>query len=353
MDYTDKISLLFQESEEQANLEDRLSLLKQAIKVADAHNDIEWGYQLRLCFMYFERHTNHSRESIPVFIWMMDVYDRNTDVIPSGEFLGIYKEMACLAFNNLEFSLEQINKVTDDFYRRLKDNGDNIREYYSVKINQSLFVGDDKSAREYLEMRDRLPVTNEEIWSEDFDIICNIFVEISENNIQAALFHIKEYESQPEPEIPSVAFYSGLIYQLMLTGQPDSARMYFDEIDGKFSQEEKFPYQIYHISLMMYYMSKHRKDRAWEYFEQFVNWELKADDIYRFHFAASVLPLLNGQEMRKINAIGVNHPCYQPDNAYSLKDLYGHYYNIASDLAQSFDRRNGTDVYVDILEKVL
>lgn len=339
MNYNLEIQKLLLEADKLTNPDDRIAVFKEAIKLADANRDIEWAYELRMDLIRAEQYTNHSRESIPAFAWILDAYDNNPGMFSEVDILYEYKWLAGVIFNNLNVSTRQIDDILDDFRRRLLRNNFTGREYFNIKINQSLFKGEKMLAREYLELRDMEPTDNMSFWASD--LVTTIYVEMLEGDFESAIKNITEYVTyRSEHGMNIIHVYSGLIYYLGGKTYDKRIDKYFEEIDEEFSAMKKYPFQLYEMSLIMYYMAKHRKDRAWEYFEQFVNWEMGAEDSVRFDFALSVLPLLKAGGVRAIDVIGVRQPYYREDKTYDLNVLYEYYRDLATDLAEKFDVRN-------------
>lgn len=352
MSYENHIWSLTVEAEEQSCLEDRIKLLKQAINIADAHNDIDRGYNLRIMLIGAEQLTNHSCESVPAFTWILEVYDNNPDLFSAEDLLSIYRWLAYNCLNNLEITIGQADNILEDFRRRSLSEGYSEREYYNIKLNQSLFRGDKISARKYLELRDSCP--EDEMTTEGFDLLLRIYVEIAEEDFDTAIFHTNQFVAkQPVHQINKSAVYSGFIYHSLMTGYKALADEYFEKAISAFSGQDMYPYHIYEMSLLMYYMSKYRKDTAWEYFSRFVKWELEADDIYRFHFAASVLPLFSSGGICEIEGVGSGQPYYNEEHTYELTDLFNYYKGLALNLAHRFDVRNNTTDFKETVDKVL
>lgn len=349
MNYNLEIQKILLESGKHDNPEDRIIMFKQAIKLADAHNDIDWGFDLRMDLVRTEQYTNHSRESFPVFAWILDAYDNDPDVFPIKDILSEYKWLAAVCFNNLRLSLEQIENILDDFRRRLHENGYGDREYYNIKMNQSLFKGEKDLARQYLELRDKSPI--DEMTSECNDLVGTIYVEMFEGDFASAILHIQEYKSKYDRNL--IPVYSGLIYYLGGKDYDPRVEKYFEEVDEEFSRLTKYPFQLYEMSLIMYYMAKYRKDRAWEYFDQFVNWEIDAEESIQFDFALSILPLLKDGGTKELDTISSRQPYYRTDGTYNLHDLYLYYRTMAENLALRFDERNRSTHYTELLQEEL
>lgn len=350
MNYNLDIQKILLESEKLKDFDDRIEALKQAIKIADANRDLDWGFDLRLGLIQIEQYTNHSRESIPAFAWILDVHDSNPGMFSNNDVLNEYKWVAGVVFNNLNITLEQADYILDDFRRRLLKSEYSSREYFNIRINQSLFKGEKVLAREYLDLRNN--EAHDNMTSEPNDLITAYYVEMIEGDFDNSFKFISQYPTSPASEKPSLMpIYCGLIYYLGGKAFDRSIDTYFNEADEIFSDMNKYPFQLYEVSLLMYYMAKFRQDRAWEYFETFINWEMKAEDSVRFDFALSILPLLKNGGQRTIESIGIRQPYYRDDNVYELSDLYEYYLNIASDLASQFDKRNGSKHFSQQLDE--
>lgn len=332
--------------------EDQLTLLKQAIALADANNDKDWGFDLRMDLIRTEQFTAHSQESFPAFAWILHVADNNPGMFSEEEILQEYKWLAAVSYNNLIITKEQIENIFEDFKIRCTKGGFSLREYYNIIANYSLFMGDKLAARKYLDLRDKESSDALSSWSND--MITTIYVEMFEGDFNKAIAHINEFTAnQSSHKMNSIPVYSGLIYYL--GGKTDDERVtkYFNEADDEFSKLSVLPFQLYEVTLMMYYMSKKQKSKAWTYFEKYVNLEIDAESAVRFDFALSVLHLLKEDDTRILDMISNKHPYYREDNTYHLMDLYNYYLGVATDLANKFDARNGNTHFNEQLNEVM
>lgn len=346
MNYNLEIQKILLKSDKLVNYDDQIALLKEAIKIADANRDIDWGFDLRMQLVRTEQYTNHSKDSLVSFAWILDAHDSNPGMFSNDDVLYEYKWIAGVIFNNLDISVEQTDNILDDFRKRLLESGYTIREYLNIKINQSLFKGEKMLAREYLTLRDTEPLDN--MSSSSSDITTTIYVEMLEGKFENA---IKLVSDRSQPVRNLMPIYCGLIYYLGGKSYDEQVENYFDEAELEFSKMDRYPFQLYELSLMMYYMAKHRKDKAWKYLEEFINWEIGAEDAVRFDFSLSILPLLKNGGKRTIEAISIRHPYYREDKIYDLNDLYKYYREIAIDLAEKFDVRNGSRHFRDQIDE--
>ncbi len=352
MNYNLEIQKILLETDNVKDADDRIMLLKQAINIADANNDMDWGFDLRMDLIRNEQFTSHSRESFPAFAWILNAYDSDPELYSEEEILNEYKWMAAVSYNNLYIPKIQVEAILEDFRKRSIDCGMSSREYYNIMSNWSLFLGNKENARKYIDLRDIEPQDN--MTSLSNDLISTIYVEMFEGNFDKAIAHIQEFTAQRSVhKMNPIPVYSGLIYYFGGKMNDPRAAEYFAEADKEFTELENFPFQLYEVTLMMYYMSKHEKEKAWVYFGKYVKWETNAEDAIRFDFAASTLALFKGGGTRIIEGISSNQPYYREDNTYNLDDLYNHYYQIASHFAQEFDKRNGSAHFSEQLDEVL
>ena len=352
MNYNLEIQKILLETENSNNADDIIKLLKQAIQIADANNDIDWGFDLRMDLIRNEQFTAHSRESFPAFAWILNAYDSDPEFFSEEEILNEYKWMASVSYNNLNISKAQVEAILEDFRQRSIKYGMSSREYYNVMANWSLFLGSKEDARKYLDLRDGEAEDN--MTSLSNDLITTIYVEMFEGDFDKAISHIQEFMAKKSVhKMNHIPVYSGLIYYFGGKMNDPRAAEYFAEVDKEFSELANFPFQLYEVTLVMYYMSKHEKEKAWVYFCKYVNWEISAEDGIRFDFAASILALFKGGGTRVIEGINSDHTYYREDSTYNLDDLYNHYYTIATNLAQRFDERNGNTHFSEQLDEVL
>jgi len=91
MNYNLEIQKVLLKLKDLKSFEDKIMALKEAIQVADQHNDIDWGFDLRLDLIRQERNTSRCNESFPAFAWILHTSDANEDYFDESEFLWEYK----------------------------------------------------------------------------------------------------------------------------------------------------------------------------------------------------------------------------------------------------------------------
>ncbi len=343
MNYNLEIQKILLRVDKLPSAEDKINELSQAINIADANNDIDWGYDLRDMLIRWEGLLINRSKSFPAFTWMLNAHDNNPSMFDETEILHNYMWMGSIAFCNASVSAKQIEYIKDDFRRRLIKAGFGIRAYYEMILDWCLFTGDVEKARETISLRNKEP---KDSFISDNDLLTDICVELLGGNLDKGISMTTEYVTKyGEEHSNTFGAYNQLIYYLNKARDP-RAKIYFDKSDAIFSEKEKHPYLIFELTLMMYHMSRNEKDKAWDYFEKYAVWEVDANDYSSFDFSLAVLPLLREKGIKKL-ILSPKLSYYNPENVYEIENLFDYYYDKACKLAVQFDQRNGNSYFSD------
>lgn len=352
MNYNLDIQRLLLQANNFKKYEDKIALLEQAILLADSNNDIDWGFDIRLQLIAAEQCISRTKKSIIAFSWILDIYESYPEISSPFEIIQEYKWLANVIVGNLDITRVQIENIFDDFRIRCINAGFSLREYHNILSNYNLFIGNDSKAREHLNLRELEDSDDLTSWGNDQ--IITIYVEMLENEFDRAILHINEFVAKESShQISPIAVYSGLIYYLGYKIKDNRVEYFFEKVDNLFSEMSPSPLQIYDVSLLLYYMSFHKQEKAWFYFEKYVNIEPNVDDAIRFDFAMSVLPLFKTNAVYKLDSINNKQPFYRDDGIYKSIDLYNYYLSVATDLARKFDLRNENKHFSDQLKFML
>jgi len=352
MNYNLEIQKLLLKVDNSKHPDDKINLLKQAIQLADANNDLDWGFDLRLDLIRQEKDTSHCTESFPAFAWLLNTYDNNPDIFEEDDFLWEYKWMAGSARRNVNVSREQVETIMEDLRTRLERNGYTPRGYYSVMIYWFLFIGDVDKAKEYLKLRNDTPrdrMSN----CPACELDTEVELELIEGNFDKAITKASDLITKKLTcgLMPLVTFCN-LTYYLGKGGDPRAAE-YFVKAEEEFALlEENDTSLLSNVADLMSYLIKNDRERAWEYFQKFAHWEIGAEDAISYDFAKNVLPLLKAGGEKKLD-INTKLPYYKSDGVYDIRELYDFYHEKAIDLANRFDARNKTNEFMKGVEEVI
>ncbi|MFR9164928.1 MAG: hypothetical protein ACLVKO_01405 [Dysgonomonas sp.] len=349
MDYNLQIQKILLQVDKTVNPEDKMNLLKEAIKIADANNDIDWGFDLRLDLIREETYTSHCTESFPAFAWILNVNDNNPEMFDESDFLWEYKWMASSARRNVNISREQIENIMEDLKVRMSRNGYTDRAYHTVMLYWHLFIGNIEKAREHLKLRDEAS-RDRMSHCPACELDASVELELIDGNFDKAISKAHDLITKKLTcgRMPFGTFCN-LTYYLGKANDP-RANEYFVKAEEELATMENDMSLIGDISLLMHYLNKNNREKAWEYFEKYADWEVDAEDALSFDFSATVLPLLKEGGEKTLN-MSSKLPYYNSDNKYNVTDLYNYYEEKAKKLAQQFDLRNGNDHFSERLQQ--
>jgi hypothetical protein len=343
MDYALQIQKLLLQRDRLSSPADRMTLLKQAINLADAHNDVEWGFDLRLDLIRDEKDTSRCDESLPAFTWILDAYDKNPELFDEEDFLWEYKWMLGSVRRNSSISLEQIDAISEDFKTRLLRNGYSLRPYYTTQAHLAFFLNNLDDARKYIDLRNQ-EVRDEMSNCRACELDDDVELELRLGNFERALtvgnsMLTKKVVCAHMP----FSCYCTCVKHFQQAGDMERAYEYFLKAEADLAElPDTSP--IAEIGIMLRFLTDYDREKAWSFFEQYVHWNVDSEEYLDFLFSASVLPLLQGEGSKVLN-VNPSIEWYREDNTYDLQEIYNYYYNKAKDLAKRFDKRNGNGYF--------
>jgi hypothetical protein len=330
---------------------DRITLLKQAINLADTHNDIEWGFDLRLDLIMDEKETSRCNESLPAFTWILDAYDKNHELFNEENFLWEYKWMLGSVRRNSLISLEQIESIAEDYKTRLLRNGYSLRPYYTTKAHLALFLNNLDDARKYIDLRNK-EIRDGMANCRACELDDDVELELRLGNFEKALtvgnnMLTKKVTCTHMP----FSCYCACIKYFREAGNMGKAYEYYQKAEADLAElSDTSP--IAEIGIMLRFLTDYDSEKAWSFFEQHAHWNIDSEDYLDFIFSMNALPLLKNGGSRILN-VNSSLEWYKEDNTYDLKEIYNYYHKKAKDLAERFDRRNRNDYFGEQLAEAI
>lgn len=352
MSYNLEIQKILLKLDDLQNFSDRVKALKEAIAIADKHNDIDWGFDLRLDLIRQERNTSKCEESFPAFAWILNASDENDDYFDEADFLWEYKWMFCSAYRSSAIPMEQVLEIGEDLKRRLVKNGFSLRAYYNVMTGLSLHLRDYKKAQEYIDLADAEIIDDMtncpacELDTKVETLLYQGFVE--ESLIKAQDLINKKLTCYSMPFQTFCCF----AYWLEQAGD-DRASIYFDKAMEEYHAHDQYDSSVgYSMGLLVAYMHKKNHPDTWSFFEKIADWQLGAEDLHIFNFAKYMAPLMKNGGKQRLELSSLL-PYYQESGEYDLSELYVYFKDIAYDYANRFDQRNGNDNFKTEVDEML
>lgn len=131
MKYTLEIQkLLLRAQNDNLHPREKANLLKEAVRIADENEDIQWAVEMRLDLIYELNLLSADAEEIAVFSKILDNYENHKDLINEDDILWKYKWIWSCTFDLPSIPMEQVEAVGEDYKTRILRNGYSLRTYY-------------------------------------------------------------------------------------------------------------------------------------------------------------------------------------------------------------------------------
>lgn len=336
-----------------SGLDDQIILLKEAIKIADSNNDLDWGYELRTNLIDKYAETSRSpKEYFIYFAWLLNTEDVNPILFDSKYTLTLYPWMLSSMCNTVDISKEQIESVLEDYKIRLEKNGYNLKGYFESLVYWEIFKGDQTAASMYYEEYVKFSATNTRL--SEYALFLKMRIELMSDNLDKALWYAKDIIN-PLTHHSSIKLFTYSLLTFYLAKNEDSRALeMFNEAEKEFKivTDSKSSASIMAIADMLFYMARYDKEKAWNYFLEYVPYTVSLEDDTNLSFCEKILPLFEEGGSRALD-IPNQLPYYSPKGIYNLKDIYDYYLNTSKRLSKQFDERNGTNTFTKELNEII
>ena len=172
MRYTLEIQkLLLQTQNKNLHPREKANLLKEAIRIADENEDVEWATEMRLDLIYELNLLSADAEEITVFSKILDDYENHKDVIKEDDLLWKYKWIWACTFDLPEIPMEQVQAIGEDYKTRILRNGYSLRSYYHRWSVECVWMRQYDKAKEYIDKIRGLGVGADDYMTKPFGIM--------------------------------------------------------------------------------------------------------------------------------------------------------------------------------------
>ncbi|MDR2563416.1 MAG: hypothetical protein LBC98_05670 [Prevotellaceae bacterium] len=322
---------------------DKINFLKQAVKLADANNDIEWGYELRMRIIEECGGILKDIEALPSFTWILDAYDAEPDKFDPVDMLWKYKWMIDSAARCHFVSIEQLEQMLEDYKKRLITAGFGLRAYFCAGASVGFICENLVKVKSCLDARNSL----------QRDIICDsLAYELYDKVLYNLIIRDSKAAFDLENRILSFASRKDLFYvdcayaeYLVRYGEFKRAKQFIKRAEQMFSQiDNKQCWLTVSLGGLIYALTFIDKEKAWRYLSEHINWILECQEYDALVFGINILPLLKYKDKRRLN-LSHEFPIFRSDSQYDTKLLFDYFYEITLDKAKKFDARNGNDSF--------
>ena len=351
MDYSLEIQRILIKKNEIAQPDDRINFIKNAITIADAHNDTQWGFDLRLDLINEESYTSRCTESIPAFAWVLNAYDNDPELFELERIISRYRWIINQAFRTTEVSIAQINEIFFDYKIRLRKHGYSLRSYYATKIDFAFSLNNVNEVRRNMDLLVSEDANSFDYWINELYNEIELALKLNKFDYAAQLERQISEEDLKYPYYP-LGIYATFVLYCVLRKKYNKACEYFLKAEECLARIGNDQSAITCIGKLILYLSITDKDMAWRYFERYVNWSIDGDDYSTAFFSMYVLNLLKGKEERVLQ-VSPRLAWYRADNTYNTSDLYKYYHDTATNLTKRFDKRNGNKSFTSRMKKII
>lgn len=354
MRYTLEIQKLLFEVEDNKSLtpKDKVRLLKQAAGIADANDDIEWGYDIRLQLIRECYFIANSTDLVNEFSWILNAYEMHPDWFDENDFLWQYKWILGEMYSNPQVSMEQIQAIMEDFKTRLQRNGYGLRPYYDRLYEETLILHQFEKAKEYLDLRNAAP--------DDAMGSCPACTLDNELDYYLMTDRFDEAYHRAQPllskqisctHVPARTFCI-LTYYADKAGKPELASELCERAEAEMELLQNDENLVTSIGTLIGYLLAHNPVKAWAYLEKSFPWYLDDDAYSRYDYACHLLEGLQAMDPSTVVTLTLptDFERYNPQHTYTVGSLMDYFMQEARQQAAAFDTRNGCTAFSERLD---
>jgi hypothetical protein len=126
----------------------KVSLLEEAVRLADSVSDVPLAYELRDELMEAATFSNRSDILLVAFTWCLAQYDKDPEQFDEHGIMWKYKWVVSNATDFAEISRAQIESLLGDMERRFHERGYSMHAPYQMRRDVLVLLGDHEKARE-------------------------------------------------------------------------------------------------------------------------------------------------------------------------------------------------------------
>lgn len=331
--------------------EERYKYLKKLIAEEDAAHNYSEAFELR--YKYISESVMHDDlfKGIIMFPEFMAYYDAHSDVCDRHSLMWAFKWILEDVVDFYQVSSEKIEEYFEEFRKRCEEYGISLRTYYMKKMNFYSYMDIEKTkqCQKHFRRLERDELSDCAACELNNDICMELRYGSEKKAMEMLADMLRRGVSCAE--VPEVTF-GECVKHFTQTGNIAEAEYYAEMMMPMIKGEEStFLKEISNVLLLKALISP---NEAYDIFKHSINvfLESKNPDM-RFHFAHAAARFFDAaiSDDHKKVVIKLPHsfPMYNAENEYELQKMRDYFADIAKDIADKFDERNGSDYYNDLL----
>ena len=314
----------------------KVSLLEEAVRIADALNDINKGYDARLELVMATSDIGLIDKTIVAYTWCLSIYDKFSEQFDYVSLMWRYKWIVSHLDEFPQISFEKIDQVYEDMKQRYTSFEISLRPYYQYKHKHALNRGDIELAQLYY---DKWINAEVDYWSD-----CKACEVDQKVHSQYLLGNVDQCLELATPiingsmrcgEVPHLTL-AVLLLPLLQKGNLNEAEKLETKSYKLIKTNKKFlPQLSYHLN----YLTIINPRRAFNLFEKYLPWALETNNYqtkFNYYLASYVFLSLNDKAKEKLKISKL--PDYITFEWIEAQ---------TNQIAELFNKRNGNSFYKD------
>lgn len=349
---SDHIEDLIDQSWSMNNGPEKVALLEEAVREADALGDIPLAFYARMMLIETAAFSGFHERSLVAFSWCLSHYDESPDEYDEYDLFWKYKWIVDALWIFPQVSRQQITGMQDDMERRFISMGFSLRPIHYFRFSNAMRMGHFDEALESYEKA----IRGNRDWMADCEA-CELEKHVE---LFARLNRDEEALNAAQPiltgklscgEIPHLT-YSTIMRPLLRLDRREDARNAHRSGYRLIATNAEFLRGIADHLLLL--VAEKNLDKAVRLFEKHLPWAAETASLHaRFCFynsSALFLEALTRQQPgpRKL-AIPARLPCHRQDSEYDPAELANWFAEQTQQIADQFNRRNGNEYYSELI----
>ncbi|HEY7423687.1 MAG TPA: hypothetical protein VH682_05525, partial [Gemmataceae bacterium] len=156
-DYQAQVEELLEQADDLPFGPSRMTLLEEAVRLADAHQDSAQGNAARKKLVKTAVFSGYPEKALVAFSWRLAQSDRQPECFPEKDLLWQYKWIVGNLAHFPQITRQQIEEALDDLARRSQRCGCGLRAVYSLRQSIAHVMHEPTLAREYYRKWEKTP----------------------------------------------------------------------------------------------------------------------------------------------------------------------------------------------------
>ena len=353
-DYVAQVRSLIASAAAMAESTAGLSVLEEAVRVADTHQDVRLGIEARLPLMQLARTLLRGDVLAAAFAWCLTHYDRAPELFAGRNLFWEYRMVIGQLSNLYDVSRAKLEELLADFGRRLQAAGYTLRSLHEAQQAIAPDLGDRELARSALAAVRKYPkdrLSSGDGWDLGEEVELEVFLGNEDRALQLATPFLKDRYSEVSKS-DSVCAY--LLLPLWKRGRAAEAARLHRRCMRTYRPQRCYywPYG----ELLKYAALTGDFGNAVRLYEECQR-AIKpfTDPLTSLHFDMDAWVVFDRLLAAGMNAVALRLPDTVPvaarEGQYAVVDMRSWLWKEAGELADRFDLRNGNSYFREQLQE--